>query len=114
MARDIVDFFQQKHNAQMVEGLLQHITVVAHEISDNLPLSGKIVVFTGSFEHISRQEAKFQAEKLGAKVTSSVSANTNFVIAGKDAGQKLKAAQSLGVKIIEEANWQKMVEELNA
>lgn len=112
MAKDIIDFFQQKHNVQMVEGLLQHITVVPYEISDTLPLSGKTVVFTGSLEHISRSEAKAQAEKLGAKVASSVSSHTNFVIAGSDAGQKLKAAQDLGVKIIDEAAWQKMVEEM--
>ena len=114
MARDIIDFFQQKHNVQMVEGLLQHINVVAHEISNNLPLSGKTVVFTGSLEHISRHEAKFQAEKLGAKVASSVSSNTTFIVAGKDAGQKLKAAQDLGIKIIDETDWLEMVEELNA
>lgn len=109
MARDIVDFFQQKHNLQMVEGLLKYITVMPYEKNNNLPLSGKTVVFTGSLEHISRSEAKAQAEKLGAKVGSSVSSHTSFVIAGKDAGQKLKAANDLGIKIINEEQWQEIV-----
>lgn len=111
MARDIVDFFQQKHNVQMVESLLQYLVVLPCEDSNNLPLSGKIVVFTGSLEQISRSEAKSQAEKLGAKVASSVSSHTTFVVAGKDAGQKLKAAHNLGVKIIDEEAWKKTVEE---
>ncbi len=109
MARDIVDFFQQKHNLQMVEGLLKHIAVLPCEVADHLLLSGKTVVFTGSLEHISRSEAKAQAEKLGAKVGSAVSAQTTFVVAGKDAGQKLKAAKDLGVEIIDESAWHEMV-----
>ena len=112
MARDIVDFFQQKHNLQMVEGLLQHINVLPCETSDNLPLSGKTIVFTGSLQNISRSEAKSQAEKLGAKVGSAVSAHTTFVVAGADAGQKLKAANSLNITVIDETKWQKIVEEL--
>jgi DNA ligase (NAD+) len=111
MARDIVDFFQHRHNLQMVEGLLQNITVLDYEPSDHLPLSGTTVVFTGSLAHISRNEAKSQAEKLGAKVASTVSAQTTFVVAGRDAGQKLKSAQNLVVKIIDETAWQKMVED---
>jgi DNA ligase (NAD+) len=109
MARDIIDFFQQKHNVQMVEGLLKHITVLAYTVADNLPLSGKTIVFTGSLELISRSEAKAQAEKLGAKVGSAVSAQTTFVVAGKDAGQKLKAASALGVEVIDENAWQEMI-----
>ena len=109
MARDIIDFFQQKHNVQMVEGLLKHITVLPYAVADNLPLSGKTIVFTGSLELISRSEAKAQAEKLGAKVGSAVSAQTTFVVAGKDAGQKLKAATALGVSVIDENAWQEMI-----
>lgn len=109
IARDIIDFFQQKHNLQMVEGLLKYVTVLPYEVDDHLLLSGKTVVFTGGLEHISRSEAKAQAEKLGAKVGSAVSAQTTFVVAGKDAGQKLKTAKDLGIKIIDENTWQKMV-----
>ena len=109
MARDIIDFFQQKHNLQMVEGLLKHIAVLPYEVASNLPLSGKTVVFTGGLEHISRSEAKAQAETLGAKVGSAVSAHTTFVVAGKDAGQKLKAAKELGIQVIDETAWQEMV-----
>lgn len=112
MARDIIDFFQQKHNLQMVEGLLKHIQVLPHVVEENLPLSGKTIVFTGSMELISRSEAKAQAEKLGAKVGSAVSAHTTFVVAGKDAGQKLKAATVLGVEVINETAWQEMMQKI--
>jgi DNA ligase (NAD+) len=112
MAQDIIDFFQQKHNVQMVEALLQHLTVNNHVAEDNLPLYGKSVVFTGSLQTISRSEAKAQAERLGAKVASSVSAATSFVIAGADAGQKLRNAQKLNVEIIDEKAWLEMVDEL--
>lgn len=110
MAQDIIDFFQHKHNVQMIETLLQHINVVDHVVDTNLPLYGKSVVFTGSLETISRSEAKAQAERLGAKVASSVSASTSYVIAGADAGQKLRNAQKLNVEIISEQDWLKMVE----
>ena len=93
----------------MVEGLLKHIAVLPYEVASNLPLSGKTVVFTGGLEHISRSEAKAQAEKLGAKVGSAVSAQTTFVVAGKDAGQKLKAAKELGIQVIDETAWQERV-----
>ncbi len=109
MARDIIDFFQQKHNLQMVEGLLKHITVLPYEVASNLSLSGKTIVFTGGLEKISRSEAKAQAEKLGAKLGSAVSAQTTFVVAGKDAGQKLKVAKELGIQVIDETAWQEMV-----
>lgn len=111
MARDIIDFFQQKHNLQMVEGLLKHIKVLPYEVANGLPLSGKTVVFTGSLEQISRSEAKAQAEKLGAKVGSTVSAHTTFVVAGKDAGQKLKVAKELGIEVMNESAWQEMIAE---
>jgi DNA ligase (NAD+) len=72
-------------------------------------VSGKTLVFTGSLETISRDEAKAQAEALGARVAGSVSAKTDLVIAGPGAGSKLKKAAELGVRVIDEAGWAEIV-----
>ena len=72
-------------------------------------LTGQTVVFTGSLTALTRDEARAQAEGLGAKVAGSVSARTNLVVAGADAGSKRAKAEALGVRVIDEAEWQALV-----
>ncbi|GJD54295.1 NAD-dependent DNA ligase LigA [Methylobacterium dankookense] len=104
----LIDFFAEAHNRDAVEALLAEVTLAQAEApvaSGNSELAGKIVVFTGSLERMTRNEAKATAERLGAKVASSVSGNTDLVVAGPGAGSKLKEAEKHGVAVISEAEW---------
>jgi DNA ligase (NAD+) len=110
VARAIAEFFNEKHNRDEVKKLLDEVDVAdAKAPSKSSPVSGKTVVFTGSLEKMTRNEAKARAESLGAKVAGSVSAKTDLVIAGPGAGSKLKDAQKLGVKVISEDDWLKLI-----
>ena len=106
MADDIISFFGNADLYQIVQKLLDVVTVLPPERpANNSPISGKIVVFTGTLENMSRAEAKAKAESLGAKVSGSVSAKTDFLVAGADAGSKAKKAATLGVNVLDEAAW---------
>jgi DNA ligase (NAD+) len=110
VALALVDFFAEPHNADAVADLLGQVTPtdIVHETRAS-EVSGKTVVFTGSLETMSRDEAKAQAEALGAKVAGSVSAKTDLVVAGPGAGSKLKKASDLGIKVVDEAGWADIV-----
>ena len=106
VAGDLIDFFAQEENQQLVEKLLEHITPIAPTAPQSTsPISGKIIVFTGTLNQLSRAEAKAQAERMGAKVAGSVSKKTDYVIAGSDSGSKAQKAAELGVTILSEEEW---------
>ena len=107
VAEAVVDFFGEAHNREVVDALLEEVTVLDEEpVGDvSSPVAGKTVVFTGALEKMSRDEAKAMAEKLGAKVAGSVSKKTDLVVAGPGAGSKLKLATELGIEVIDEDEW---------
>jgi len=112
VALALVDFFAEPHNQDAVADLLSQLapTDVIHETRAS-EVSGKTVVFTGALETMSRDEAKAQAEALGARTAGSVSAKTDLVVAGPGAGSKLKKATELGIQIIAEEDWARIVAE---
>jgi DNA ligase (NAD+) len=112
VAGAILDFFDEPHNREVLADLFAAGVAPADlewETKES-PVTGKTLVFTGALETLSRDEAKAQAEALGAKVAGSVSAKTDLIIAGPGAGSKLKKAQELGVEVIDEAAWNALVE----
>ncbi len=105
-AGSLVDFFNNPQNEAMIDNLIAQVKVIdAKAPSSDSPVSGKTVVFTGKLEKFSRDEAKAKAQSLGAKVSGSVSAKTDILIAGPGAGSKLKKATELGVKTMTEDEW---------
>ena len=109
-AAAIADFFAEPHNTKVIHDLLEEVKPQPLEAVDNAsPVSGKTVVFTGTLEQMTRAEAKAQAERLGAKVAGSVSKNTDYVVAGPGAGSKLKNAKDLGVEVLTENEWLKLI-----
>lgn len=111
VARDLIDFFSDPHQIAAVEDLRRALVIAPYirPQTQDSPVSGKTVVFTGKLAKLGREEAKAQAEALGAKVSGSVSKNTDYVIAGEDAGSKLKKAQELNVKTLSEDEWLELI-----
>ncbi|MBY8338137.1 NAD-dependent DNA ligase LigA [Alteriqipengyuania sp. NZ-12B] len=112
----LADFFHEEHNRQVWDDLIGsepgagEVDPPVYEVETvESPVAGKIVVFTGKLETMSRDEAKAQAERLGAKAAGSVSAKTDLLVAGPGAGSKLKKAEELGIEVIDEAGWAQIV-----
>jgi DNA ligase (NAD+) len=109
-ARMIAAFFGEDHNLKLVAKLMDELDVIpAARPKTDTAVAGKTVVFTGALEKMTRDEAKAQAEALGAKVSGSVSKKTDIVVAGPGAGSKLKTAADLGIQVMTEDDWLAMV-----
>jgi DNA ligase (NAD+) len=107
MAEDLIEFFKEPHNLKVLTDLLTEVKVLSFEkkVEKQTELIHKTIVLTGTLQSMSREEAKARAQLLGAKVAGSVSAKTDYVIAGEQAGSKLEKAKALGVKILSEEEW---------
>ncbi|MGQ0675394.1 MAG: NAD-dependent DNA ligase LigA [Rhodospirillales bacterium] len=111
MAKDIVDFFAEKHNREALDDLAREIEAEDFKApaAAGSPVQGKTVVFTGTLATMGRAEAKARAEALGAKVAGSVSSKTDYVVVGADAGSKAAKARALGVAALTEQEWLKLI-----
>ncbi|WP_336288257.1 NAD-dependent DNA ligase LigA [Bartonella sp. CB60] len=112
VGRAIIDFYQEAHNRKVLSALLREVVLLQEKpltISYS-PVAGKIIVFTGTLERMSRDEAKALAERLGAKTSSSISKKTDLLVAGLGAGSKLTKAQELGVEVMDEETWLQLIE----
>jgi DNA ligase (NAD+) len=107
----LIKFFNASINIDLLDDLESQLNIQPYEVTDAMlsPISGKVVVFTGTLQTITRSEAKTMAEQLGAKVASSVSKNTNLVIAGPGAGSKSKIAVELGITVLSEEKWFELI-----
>ncbi len=105
-------FFRESHNVEALDDLIAQLDVqdVAPPDTSASPIASKTVVFTGTLEQMSRSEAKARAESLGAKVVGSVSKKTDYVVAGPGAGSKAKKAEELGIELLSEDAWLKLIE----
>lgn len=112
IATSIINFVEEPKNIQQVEALIPFLNIgsilIEDQNSTNHLLLGKTIVFTGTLLHTTREEAQERARKLGAKVTHTVSSNTDYVIAGAQAGSKLRKAEELGIPVLNEEEWEKI------
>ncbi|MEP3725315.1 MAG: NAD-dependent DNA ligase LigA, partial [Parasphingorhabdus sp.] len=110
VAQALADFFHEPHNVAVWDDLLGEVSPPDYIVETrDSSVAGKTVVFTGKLETMSRDEAKEQAEALGAKASGSVSAKTDLLVAGPGAGSKMKKAAELGIEVIDEAGWAEIV-----
>jgi len=116
VARDLMHFFAEEHNVSVLDDLQQHLRILDYNAPDIIvsAVTGKTVVFTGKLEKMGRSEAKAQAENLGAKVSGSISKKTDILIAGTDAGSKLKKAQALNITVLSEDEWLELIKNENS
>ena len=106
VAEAVADFFLEEHNEKALDALLREVEPQPMEaVKNDSPVAGKTVVFTGALERLTRDEAKAQAERFGAKVAGSVSKKTDLLVAGPGAGSKLTKAQEFGIEVISEDEW---------
>ncbi len=111
VAADILGFFAEEHNRQVLDDLAGEVNITdfAGAVDTDSPIAGKTIVFTGTLASMTRSEAKARAETLGAKVTGSVSAQTDYVVIGADAGSKADKAKALGVEVLSEDDWTRLI-----
>ncbi|MBK1696510.1 NAD-dependent DNA ligase LigA [Rhodovibrio salinarum] len=113
VADAICEFFQEPHNREILEALEDEVRVeeFVDTRASNTPVSGKTIVFTGTMQKMTRNEAKARAEAMGAKVSGSVSKKTDYVVAGADSGSKATKARDLGVTLLSEDDWLNLIGE---
>lgn len=111
-ADDLIGFFTEDHNLDVLEALSAQLEIKPYErpAGVNSPVSGKTVVFTGKLSLFTRDEAKAKAESLGAKVSTSVSKKTDYLVAGEKAGSKIEKAEEAGVTVLSESDWLSLIE----
>ncbi len=110
VAKSLVSFFAKVENRQVIKRILDHgVQIETHVTSQKLPLNGITFVLTGTLQSMTRNSAKQKIEKAGGRVNSSVSRNTDYVVAGDSPGSKLKRARDLGLKILNESAFQKLL-----
>jgi DNA ligase (NAD+) len=108
--RAVAAYFGESHNRGIIERLTKEVKILdAEKTKEDTAIAGKTVVFTGALEKMTREEAKAQAGRLGAKAAGSVSKKTDYVVAGPGAGSKLADAKRLGVTVLTEDEWLKLI-----
>lgn len=109
-AKVILEYFKEEQNLEILNQLTKELEIISPDLKQfTHALAGKSVVFTGTLEKMTRQEAKASAEKLGMKVLGAVSSKLNYLVVGADAGSKLKKANELGIKILSEEEWLEII-----
>ncbi|MFH0853645.1 MAG: NAD-dependent DNA ligase LigA [bacterium] len=109
VARSIIDYFKDENNQKLVAKLLANGVEIQNPKAKLKKLQGKSFVLTGTLEHYTRDQAKALIRELGGKITSSVSSQTDYVIAGSEPGSKLDKAKKLGLSVLNEADWKKLI-----